>query len=551
MGGSTSRNSTPDCYGSSCRGATEHCGGNVNKDLIPNIIIGVPTGSPASEATVGFAKASRRVKKLAEASPFTMDELTSALSTLEKSSTDERVVRLSVPADASSVPTTIECVAGNRTFSDPQEIIDAASESDAADGGIPKSTVADAHMMLALTSLFSWDWDKALDHARGVLRNSGEEKMRDEALNISAIALYLMGRGDDAATALRMALEGQWNLNLRTNLAALVMHTNPAEAAAEMAYLVEGAGTSAEKLDAARNAVRLWRMSRPDGQDDEDAAGTVPDSLRQSLRSLVLSDISEEDFWDIGQFIAHTDPAWVKENAFIDSKHCDSDSACILRVRTVSFDAFLHEISRRGNHGAPKWIFDTAEGFVSAANGGLINDFASNGHASFALECLKGGLDASTQPRILLRILLVFAMEAILDDGDEPLEEVIGWLTSGRTSINGVVSDSDQRKFLTEQVGAAYNALGRMYGVSREKMAGDYRSVAIKISEQMNTAYGRRTANMTVIKDACREIRTWANDTIRIMGLVTPHVVNQELRKALGGFVDSIKALKEFADQYA
>ena len=522
----------------------------MNKDLIPNIIIGVPTGSSASVATVGFAKASQRVKKLADASPFTMDELTSALAVLEKGNGAERDVRLCVPADATVVPPKIELVVGDRTVTDPQEIIDAASSSDATDSGIPKSKLADAHMMLALSSLFSWEWDKALDHARGVLRNSGEEKMRDEALNISGIALYLMGRGDEAATALRKAVEGQWNIHLRTNLAALVMHSNPAEAAAEMSYLVAGAGTSAEKLDAARNAVRLWRMSRPDGQDDEDAAGTVPDSLRQSLRSLILSDISEEDFWDIGQFVAHTDPTWVKENAFLDSKHCDSDSACLLRVRTVSFEAFLHELSRRGRHGSAEWIFDTAEGFVAAANGGLIKDFSSNGHASFALECLRAGLDASTQPRILLRILLVFAMEAILDDGDEPVDEVIGWLKAGRDSINSAVSDTDQRKFLTEQVGAAYNTLGRMYGVSREKMAGDYRAVAIKISEQMNTAYGRRTANMTVIKDACRDIRTFTNDTMKIMGLITPHVANQELKKALGDFVDSIKALKEFADQY-
>lgn len=529
---------------------TVHSGGKVNKDLIPNIIIGVPTGSSASDATVGFAKASRRVKKLADESPFTMDELTSALAVLEKTDSPGRNVRLCVPADAAAVPTSIQVALGERMITDPQEIVDAATGSDSVDGPVPKPTLADAHMMLAVANLFSWDWDKALDHARSVLRYSVEERLRDEALNISGIALYLMGHGDEAATALRKAVEGEWNIRLRTNLAALVMHTNPAEAAAEMAYLVGGAGSSDDKLEAARNAVRLWRMSRPDGQDDEDAAGTVPDSLRQSLRSLIMSDISEEDFWDIGQFIAHTDSAWVKENAFLTSRHCDSDSACLLRVRTVSFEAFLHELSRRGKKGASEWIFDSAEEFVAAANGGLIKDFSSNGHASFALECLKAGLDASTQSRILLRILLVFAMEAILDDGDEPVDEVIGWLKTGRDSIGIVVTDSEQKKFLTEQVGAAYDTLGRMYGVSRENMAGDYRTVAIRISEQMNTAYGRRTANMTVIKDACRDIRKWANDTIRIMAMITPNVANQELKKALNEFVDTVKALKEFSDQY-
>lgn len=523
----------------------------MNKDLIPNIIIGVPTGSSASDATVGFAKASRRVKKLGDQSPFTMDELTSALSVLEKSHSSVRDVRLCVPADVSAIPASIEAVVGEQTLSDPQQIVDAVVGSESGELSVAKSTIATAHLMLALQSLFSWEWESALDHARNVLRYAAEEKLRDEALNISGISLYLLDRGEEAATALRKAVEGDWNVRLRTNLAALVMHTNPAEAAAEMAYLVNGATGSDEKLEAARNAVRLWRMSRPDGLDDEDAADTIPESLRLSLRSLVVSDISEADFWDIGQFIARTDPGWVKEDAFLSSSHCDSDSACLLRLRTVSFEVFLHEMVKRGKQGSSQWIFEEVEGFVEAANNGMIKDFSSNGHASFALECLKGGLDASTHSRILMRVLLVFAMEAILDDGDEPVDEVINWLKAGRESVNRVVTDPEQKKFINEQIGVAYNSLGRMYGVSRNKMSEDYRKVAIRISEQMGTAYGRRTANMAVVKDACRDIRKWANDTIRIMGSITPHVANNELKDALKSFTETVQAIKSVADQYA
>lgn len=526
-------------------------GGTVNKDLIPNIIIGVPTGSSASDATVGFAKASRRVKKLADQSPFSMDELTSALAVLEKPDTGIRDVRLCVPADSSVVPTRIEIVINGQTLTDPERIVAEAAGAESSDTQIPKVTLADAHLMLALRSLFSWDWEEALDHSRNVLRHSNDEKVRDEALNISGIALYLLGRVDEAATAIRKALEGAWNLQLRTNLAALVMHSNPAEAASEMAYLVNGASNADEKLEAARNAVRLWRMSQPDGSDDEDSSHTIPEPLRLSLRSLVLSDVSEEDFWDIGQFVARTDPDWVKNDAFLSSKHCDSDSACLLRLRTVSFEAFLHELVKRGRKGAPEWIHESVEGFVHAANNGLIQDFSSNGHASFALECLKGGLDSSTQPRILLRVLLVFAMDALLDEGDEPVDEVIGWLKAGRDSVAQVVTDPEQKKFITEQIGAAYDSLGRMYGVSRNNMADDYRNVAIKISQQMSTGYGRRTANMTVIKEACRDILKWTNDTIRIMGQITPYVANSELKGALRDFTENVKAIKSVADQYA
>ena len=516
----------------------------MNKDLIPNIIIGVPTGSSSSDATVGFARASRRAKALGDRSPFTIDELTSALAVLEKPSSQIRDVRLCVPADPAVVPSAISAVVDDRTLTEPRDILEAVASHDPIDAMVPKQVLAQAHMMLAIENLFSWDWDKSLDHARSVLRYSTEESVRDEALNISGISLYLMDRGDEAATALRKAVEGQWNILLRTNLAALVMHTNPAEAAAEMAYLVDGASTSDEKLEAARNAVRLWRMSRPDGEDDEDAAHTIPDSVRRSLRSLVLSDISEEDFWDIGQFIARTDAAWVKDDAFLTSKHCDSPSACLLRVRTVSFQAFVQELSRRGTKSAPEWISDSLEEFVVAANAGLIQDFSSQGHAGFALDMLK------SEPRILIRVLMVFALNALLDDGDEPLDEIIDWMKTARDSIDRTVNDPERRKFLKEQVGFAFDTLGRMYGVSRQNMIGSYRDVAVKISQQMSTAYGRRSADMTVIKNVCREIRNWTSYTLRILGEITPSVADRELKKALNDFMESVKTLKEFADQY-
>jgi len=522
----------------------------MNKELLPNIIVGVPTGSSPSDATVGFARASRRVKQLAERSPFSMDELTAALAVLEKTNQDSREVRLCVPADPSAIPDVVEVVVGGQRITDPAQIVLAATAYESSDSAVAAEKLASAHLVLAINALFEWDWEKSLGHARDVLRLSTMESARDEALNLSAIALYMSDRPDEAASALRKAVEGQWNIRLRTNLAAMVMHSRPAEAAAELAYLVGGATSSVERLEAARNAVYLWRKSRPDGQDDEDSADSIPASLRDALRGLVVSDISEEDFWEIGQFVARTDADWVRTDAFLGSSHCDTPSACLVRLRTVSFEAFIHELARRSGPKSPEWVNNTCEEFVLMVNKGLLDDFSSSPHASFAVDVLRGGLDASTEHRVLLRVLLVYALQELIDEDGEPLLDIIGWLGAGRSAIKSVPVDAERRKFLEEQVGNAYNVLGQMFGSRRQSMSKDYRDVVLRIAQQLSTGQGRRTANMDVIRQACRDIRSWADDTLRVIGSLAPHVHDSELRTALNGFMDSVKELRKFADQH-
>jgi len=68
-----------------------------NAENCPYIVIGIPAFAPKSEASVGFALATRRIKSLSDA-PFEVQDLTSALSRIESGDTGNQLI-YALPAD--------------------------------------------------------------------------------------------------------------------------------------------------------------------------------------------------------------------------------------------------------------------------------------------------------------------------------------------------------------------------------------------------------------------------------------------------------------------
>ena len=217
----------------------------LNSKSAPHLLLGVQSDAHSSDAMVGFARASKRVKT-SESAPFTIEDLTSALSEFETlDRAQEFGLRYSVPANPSVFDVEASFIYKKAVLKQSDDLTVVLIEDISEE---QKEKAGRTFLSSSVNSLLQWNWHLAVQHARSCLRLSNNEDERDEALNILAASLAMLGEGLKAIDALKKAVEGRWNLALQTNLALLATEIEPELAVAHMSYLVDGATTEAEKL---------------------------------------------------------------------------------------------------------------------------------------------------------------------------------------------------------------------------------------------------------------------------------------------------------------
>lgn len=517
--------------------------------VAPSLVIGVPGNADRAELGTAFALASRRLKTSSTA-PFTIEQLTTALADLEENLKTPRLrLWYQVPANPQLVNTApVIAVRGVRydlkNVPSDFELL-AAQDANAED-------LARLALAVAIKSLYAWKWDEASDLSRTCLKLSKEEDLRDEALNVLAATLLAKGEAPRALDALRKAVEGEWNLALQTNLAVVASEADPTTAIEHMSYLIAGAEDSEQRRQAALLAVALWKRSQGEEKesDDEDDFDAPPRSVLDAIYDLLdSSDLTEENFYDLGMFLARVDAD--KLNAidlFENSSHSSSPSARLIRARTNGYFEFVAEfgpIAKARDDQSRPWIMNAIEQYVRAVSQ-MIVDGDNTERQKIAImhgyKLFDTGMPTNSAPRVLLLAVLVLNFTTILPENGAPKDIVDEWLANAFQTVrdNKFELEGDQKDSLLEAIAvAAYTLVHfRHKEIIPTLQQADNQSLIIE--QKTSGFFSSFTVDRAAVRAAARPIVDFCSESKKTYYRLLPMLQDEKARESVGTILSAL-----------
>lgn len=514
--------------------------------MAPSLIIGVSGDANRAELGTAFALASRRLKTSSSA-PFTIEQLTTALADLEGDLKTPRLrLRYRVPAN----PAVVDM---DRVLEVKGERYDATNlPSDVAPLialGADAEDLARLSLAAAVKALYAWRWESAADASRVCLRLSKEEDIRDEALNVLAATLLVGDEATKALDALRKAVEGEWNLVLQTNLAVIASEVSPATAIDHMSYLISGAEDSEHRRQAALIAVALWKRSQGEEKesDDEDDFDPPPRSVLDAIYDLVNStDLTEEDFYDLGMFLARVDSDQLRETEiFSGSPYVSSPSARLIRARISGFFEYVAEfgpVAKAGDDWSRPWIRREIEQYVETLRQ-VAADGDNKERQKFAIvqsfRLFEAGLPTTSVERVLLLVVLILNFEAVIDDDGAPKDVVDEWLAYAFRNVrkNRVEMEGEQKTFLLEAIAAAAHTLMVFRHKEIVPTLRKAENQSLVVAQKTSGFFSSFTVDKSAVRTVARQIVDFCAESKKVYERLLPMLQDQEARDSVVGIV--------------
>lgn len=524
----------------------------------PHLVLGMRSDAPAVDATIAFAKLSRRVKNSSD-TPFVIEDLTSALSELENTSKNaEFNLRYAVPANPSAVSAGVSFMYLNQEVTSNSDL----STVELSDIETREhERAASVFLEASVKEVLNWNWSNAITLARNGLRFSKNEEIRDECLNIMAAALAMSSDPERALDALKKAVDGRWNIELQTNLAIVATQVEPNLAVKHMSYLISGATTFTERIKACHMAIGLWRSSQSQetGSNDDDDFEPLPSEVLTSIHALVQNrEIEEESFYNLGIFLARVDCDRFKSSRAIEnSSHAQSLSAQAIRARFEGYFEFATKITELAasdkNRKAP-WLHNTVDEIVGSLVSGLVdNDDEPIVAFNVAFALLRNGLDCSTFHRIAIRGLLASGLHAHFKDRDEqPSDDFIKWLQEGHAAVaaNKMGMSDDAVAFVTGSLQRTGNVIGMLIYKSTVSSGGQVENAANAVVQGMSGFMKSFTGPGPQIKNVSNEICKWCDESIWTCHKVLTIVVDSEIASAIRDLASNIEQMRNKVSKY-
>ena len=484
----------------------------------PRLVLGMPSTTPVTDATIAFARASRRLRN-AESPPFDVKDLTSALSQLEGHASDSLYFEYKVPADPNT------------------QILDPSRES--------RDGPAHQHLLLSIEHLLEWKWSEAKEAAKQVLRDTQSEDLRDEALNVMAAANALLGDVEAGIAALKQAVEGQWNFALQQNLGILALKADPELAANQSTYWLD----AAESVDDRERAIFLVLNMWASAEDDEGEID-LPDRIRESFRQALGSDLSESTFTMLGLFLARHDSAWVSEpDKWMSSPHFGTELAALVMARAEGFEEFVDYLVEQSATRDPE-IVQARDNFVSQLVEAMFDTDSAMWAAGFAMNMVEQGLPCDSLNNALLRAMAVREICIYLRDNDgEPKDEFINWLVQVQDFAQQQ-TDEDLKAFITDILTNACTLFVLVFIRARDTEIERFAEPLTTVHAFSQKWGGRRRLNKTEARRLALDVRSWAQETQNIIErLSTLPVANDEVSGYLSDLTSRQSQIRRIANE--
>jgi hypothetical protein len=523
----------------------------------PHLVLGIESGASQNEAITGFALRSRKVK--ADSSlHFSIEDLTAALSEIEQGSRDNLLnLRYTIPSDAKAHQPKASFTHNDDVFNAQSDYSNFKSIEISSENRKSAGTV---FLAASIFQILEWNWDSAAMCARECLRLSQIECERDEALNILAASLAMTGDATRSLDALKKAVEGEWNMQLQVNLALIATEVDPSLAVEHMSYIVSGAKTVSERLHATRLAIQLWRKTQGEetGSDDDDDFSPLPRPLLISIQQLLTSvELAEEDFYDLGLFLARVDTEAFKASRVLElAHHSKTLSAEVIRLRADGFIPYFEGLggvaARDPGHKFP-WIQAQVDALLGSLNSNLVDvDEEHGSSAAMAFEMIDKGLDCSTFHRIALRFLVIQQLHEHVTEGRRPNEKLTKWyFEASEAKCSGSIEITPEKlEILDDLQERAGNWLAIMFHQALLKEGEDIDRAAQQIKQRTTGLLNRMTVDKAALKTTANKIWWACESAIKAYYQVIPLTSSAEFGAEMKKILRALENIKSSISQH-
>ena len=478
----------------------------------PRLVLGMASDAPAADATVAFAQASRRAKQ--SESAFDIRDLTAALAEVEGQAESGLRFQYAVPADPG-------CLLGDADYQD-------------------RDAQARDSLVAAMDYLWQWKWQEAGEAAKSVLMETNREDLRDEALNVLAAAEAMSGNFDKAESALRQAVEGEWNFALQQNLGIIAMTTDPALATSQSSYWLDAAETADDRESAIFFVLKMWSDHR--AEDEE-----VPEEILGSFRSALGSQLSEETFAFLGTFLAQRDSEWTsKPSNWATSPHATSLTAELVMARAEGLETFVEFLIEQADATHPE-IVRERDRLINGLVEAMFDEDPAIGAASMGLGLVDGGVPCNSLNTALLRMLTVREICMYFNENDgEPKVEFLDYLIEVH-AYTKTLEDPDLKEYLEDVLSnsASMFAFGYVRGRYKEL---DHFDEPLSMILAMSQRWGsRRRLNKPEARGIAAEIQSWATEVRAVVHKIQTLPINEDVSK----FVVELNGMQQQANRMA
>lgn len=478
----------------------------------PYLVIGMPSSESPTQAGRYFAAATKALRNTSSC-PFGIEQMTAALAAIEKGTTGEYSF-YTLPADPSAISSQSEVEIDGTCLQTSDQLATLFGTTVAP---LQREEVAQTMLNHALKELLSWNFETSRRLCMEVLRLSRREKLRDEALNLSAATHYLLGEPNKALDALKHAVEGEWNLALQTNLSLIATDVDPGLAASQMRFIIEGAPSGQEKLNAAMKAVGLWRSTQEEltGSTEKENHEPMPEDLLDSIhRVLADPSISESDFYSLGMFLADHDSEKLRNApSFAQSPWFNTASGQIVLARADGLsNYFLNIVRIAGEDGRDlPWIDESIEHLVAMVNSSLSADqnlFAS----TVGYSLINQGLKLNSLQRLIMCGLAVQGIcNNMVETDNLPADMVFAIVRKARLELEAFsqqVEDSESIDFVRSIIDLSGEMVAALHhDFFMGKLRQIDQSVSI-IKYETSGIFRRMGVNKSKLAEVCFAIRS-------------------------------------------
>lgn len=484
----------------------------------PRLVLGMPSTTPAVDATVAFARASRRLRG-SDNPPFDIKDLTSALSQLEGHASDTLFFEYKVPADPS-----IETLNEDRKS---------------------KDGTAHRQLLLSIEHLLEWRWSEAKDTAKQVLRDTQSEDLRDEALNVIAAANALLGDIDAGIAALKQAVEGQWNYSLQQNLGILALKADPQLAANQSTYWLDASQSVDDRERAIFLVISMWASA-----EDNEGEIDIPGRIRESFRQALGSEISDSTFAMLGLFLARHDSDWVSEPAnWMSSPHFGTDRAALIMARAEGYGEFVDYLVEKSASQEPA-IVQARDNLISQFVDAMFDEESAMWAAGFALNMVEQGLPCDSLNTALLRAMAVREICIYLrENKGEPKDEFINWLLEVK-QFASQQTDDDLKAFITDILAGASTLFILGFITARDAEIDRFAEPLTTVHAFSQRWGSRRRLNKAEARRLAIDVRDWAVETQSALDrLGQLPVVDEQVKSFISELAMRQSQIRRFANE--
>jgi len=403
------------------------------------------------------------------------------------------------------------------------------------------------HLKNVMAQVFEWNWDGAAESARQVLRDSRDEVVRDEALNVLAFVHYMTGADDQAVQALGKALEDDYSANLQANMGVVAEHLDPESAAEHLGNLAYDAPSPELRLAAARRAYGIW-SSRPVWQsDDEDTQ--FPTRLRDVFRQLAVEDTPLDDHRETMRLLAFMDSDWVADETHTQrSRHVSTREHKFYVARAKGDPTEYVSLLAKFLKSSPdtKWLQDERDSFVGQIRELVfesIEDQEAIGPALFAWTAIREGLPMEPLDQVVLTCGAVYSMvKKVQSEGDVPSDKMLEQLQKAEALQSNELEPDQQEKtrpFIDGTFDAYAQAQGNGVIAAYNEVVEASNMMRMRLSEMGRVKWS------VVREEWARPIRRHILELAREMDGAKAIARDQKVKDWLGETADDIRGLEE------